>query len=148
MRSVVILAVLSLSLAACNSHGGAMDATKSADGTTPRNYAGIGVDETLHFAGTEPFWSGSVTGTALVYETPEAPKGTAIEVHRFTGNNGLALSGTLAGGAFDMAVTESVCSDGMSDRRYPFTVTLQVAGGTRSGCAWTDKRSFTGPAKP
>lgn len=134
-------------LAACNGHGGSHDAT-SRDGSGPTNYTGVGADETLHFTGTEPFWGGSVTGTSLTYETPEAPKGTTVTVHRFAGNNGLAFSGAIAGKPFDMAITESACSDGMSDRTYPLSVTLQIGTERRQGCAWTDKRKFTGPAKP
>jgi uncharacterized membrane protein len=45
-------------------------------------------------------------------------------------------------------VTRGACSDGMSDREYPFTVTLQVGEEKRMGCAWTDKMPFTGPANP
>ena len=40
------------------------------------------------------------------------------------------------------------CSDGMSDRSYPFTVTLMVMGEQREGCAWTDKQPFSGPQHP
>jgi uncharacterized membrane protein len=36
----------------------------------------------------------------------------------------------------------------MSDRSYPFTVTLQVKGELRKGCAWTDKQAFSGPKHP
>lgn len=144
-----LLATLPLFLlAACNAHGGASDATTPAGGGKAHNYAGVGERETLRFTGTEPFWGGSVTGGALTYETPENPEGSAVAVRRFAGNNGLAFSGTLDGGAFDMAVTEAPCSDGMSDRTYPFTVTLRLAGETRKGCGWTEARKFTGPERP
>jgi uncharacterized membrane protein len=129
-------------LSACGSHGVGNDA--SVKEGAAHSYAGIAAGETLHFTGTEPFWGGSVTGTALTYTTPENPKGSAVEVRRFAGNNGLAFSGELGGRAFDMAVTEARCSDGMSDRTYPFTVTLQVAGESRNGCGWTETRKFTG----
>lgn len=137
-----------LLVAACGGHGGANDPTSPADGSKPRNYAGVTEAETLRFTGTEPFWGGSITGTALTYATPEKPEGTAIPVHRFSGNNGLAFSGTLDGASFDMAVAEAPCSDGMSDRTYPFTVSLQIGAEKRSGCGWTDKRKFTGPERP
>jgi uncharacterized membrane protein len=145
MRILTILPMLLL--AACNGHGGANDPT-SANGSKPHAYAGVGEGETLRFTGTEPFWGGSVTGTRLTYETPENPKGTTIEVRRFAGNNGLAFSGTLAGAGFDMAVAEAPCSDGMSDRTYPFTVSLKIGEEKRSGCGWTEKRRFTGPERP
>lgn len=148
MRILVTLPLLVL--AACNSHGGA----GKADDPTARSkgefhaYAGIGADETLRFTGTEPFWGGSAAGTTLTYTTPDKPEGEAIPVQRFAGNNGLGFTGTLDGRGFDMAVTDAPCSDGMSDRTYPFTVTLQIGTETRNGCAWTDKRAFTGPANP
>lgn len=145
MRSLAILPLILL--AACNGHGGAHDAT-SRDGSGPTNYTGVGADETLRFTGTEPFWGGTVTGTRLTYETPETPEGVPVTVRRFTGNNGLAFSGAVAGKPFDMAVTESPCSDGMSDRTYPLSVTLRIGTETRQGCAWTDRRKYTGPDKP
>lgn len=146
MRSLAILPLLLL--AACHGHGAAGDGTAPADGSKPRNYAGLGEGEVLHFTGTEPFWGGSVTGATLTYETPENPKGTAIAVRRFAGNNGLAFTGTLGGNSFDMAVAEAKCGDGMSDRTYPFMVSLRLGGELRNGCGWTDARRFTGPEKP
>ena len=145
MRALPIL--LPVLLAACQGHGGAKDPT-DANGTKPHHYVGVTEEETLRFTGTEPFWGGSVTGMTLTYTTPEKPAGTAIAVHRFAGNNGLALSGTLDGAPFDMAVAEAQCSDGMSDRTYPLTVSLQIGTEKRQGCGWTDRRKFTGPEKP
>ena len=143
----ILIPVLAL-LAACNSHGGPPDATTPAQGSKAATYAGIGAGDTLRFTGTEPFWGGSVAGETLTYKTPERPEGAAIPVRRFAGNNGLNFSGKLGGSAFDMAVTNAACSDGMSDRTYPFTVTLQIGGEMRNGCAWTEARKFTGPEQP
>jgi len=111
-------------------------------------YAGIGANEEIRFTGTEPFWGGKVAGGVLTYSTPEDQDGELVAVDRFAGRNGLSFSGTLQGSEFVMAVTPGDCSDGMSDRTYPFTVTLQVKGEQRGGCAWTDGHSFTGPEHP
>jgi uncharacterized membrane protein len=127
-------------LAACNHGGGGANDATGANGDKPGAYAGLGERETLRFTGTEPFWGGSVTGTALTYTTPENPQGTAITVRRFAGNNGLAFTGTLGGAPFDMAVAEAACSDGMSDRRYRFTVTLKIADEVRRGCGWVEAK--------
>ena len=113
-----------------------------------RPYAGIGEREVLRFTGTEPFWGGQVTAGTLTYSTPENIDGTEIPVERFAGRNGLSFSGTLEGAAFVMAVTPGECSDGMSDRTYPFTVTLEVGTEQRQGCAWTEAQSFTGSEHP
>lgn len=150
---------LGLALTACE---GAPGGTAAPSGDAPntqsttgigdtedtRPYAGIGEEEVLHFTGTEPFWGGEVSGGTLTYSTPENIDGTQIAVERFAGRNGLSFSGTLEGAEFVMAVTPGACSDGMSDRTYPFTVTLQVRGEQRQGCAWTDAQSFTGPEHP
>ena len=61
---------------------------------------------------------------------------------------GSAKFGCRAIARFALAVTPGDCSDGMSDRTYPFVATLQVAGEQRNGCAWTERRPFTGSAAP
>ena len=86
--------------------------------------------------------------TKPTYSTVEDPDGTTIAVERFAGNNGLGYSGSLDGTSFDMAITPGECSDGMSDRTYPFTVTLRIGEEQRTGCAWTDRMPFSGPANP
>ena len=106
-------------------------------------YDGIRADEKVQFTGTEPFWGGSVSGATLTYSTPENPDGSPIAVARFAGRGGVSWSGTWQDQPFRLAVTEGSCSDGMSDRTYPFTATLQVLGEQRQGCAWTERRSFT-----
>ncbi|MFA7587813.1 MAG: hypothetical protein WCY11_16730 [Novosphingobium sp.] len=140
-----LIALAGLCLAGC--HQGANSA-KAPDGADAEKFAGISAAETLRFTGTEPFWGGSATGETLTYSTPSNPDGTRINVRRFSGNNGLGLSGTLDDKPFDMAVTRSICSDGMSDRSYPFTVTLNVHGELRQGCGWTDSKPFSGPQQP
>jgi uncharacterized membrane protein len=118
------------------------------DTENTRPYAGIGEHEVLRFTGTEPFWGGQVTAGTLTYSTPENIDGTGMPVERFAGRNGLSFSGTLDGATFVMAVTPGECSDGMSDRTYPFTVTLEVGPEQRQGCAWTEAQSFTGSEHP
>lgn len=150
MRRILILPLLAV-LAACNSggaNGGVEDPTARDPSGEQRVYAGIGPDETLHFTGNEPFWGGTVTGTTLTYSTPENIDGATIPVERFAGNNGLSFTGIFQGRRFDMAVTEAPCSDGMSGRTYPFTVTLQIGEETRNGCGWTERRKFEGPEAP
>jgi uncharacterized membrane protein len=148
------MAVLpALALAGC--HGGqtSASATQGAgtgataapeDRADTQPYSGITADETVQFTGTEPFWGGRVAGTLLTYSTPEKPDGDAIAVKRFAGRAGVSWSGTFKDQPFTLAVTEGKCSDGMSDRTYPFTATLMVEGQQRDGCAWSDKRGVTG----
>jgi len=93
--------------------------------------------DTIQAIGTEPFWAVVVKGDRLTYTTPEDQTGMAVPVQRFAGNSGLAFNGTLAGQPLDLLVTKGDCSDGMSDRRYPFTATLKIGEDQRSGCAWS-----------
>jgi len=139
-RSFIIVTSLALVMASCQSPGESERSTEAFDE--------IADSDTIRFTGTEPFWGGSATGDQLTYTTPENPDGATIAVTRFAGNSGLGLSGKLEGQTFDMVVTAGTCSDGMSDREYPFTVTLEIGEDKRFGCAWTTSRPFTGPENP
>lgn len=149
---IALAPLCAVMLTACQPSGGESgsgDGIRHSGSHATAPFGAIAADETLRFTGTEPFWGGSVTGTELVYTTPSQPQGTRIAVSRFAGNSGLGFSGSFEGRPFDMAVTRGGaygghCSDGMSDRAYPYSVTLQVSGETRSGCAWTDRKPFTG----
>ena len=85
--------------------------------------------------GTEPFWGGSISGTSIRYMTPEDQFGDVIETRAAYAADGETYSGTWRGRPFILTLTRASCSDGMSDRVYSFTAALQVAGGTRRGCA-------------
>ena len=144
----------SLALAACQqSNAGPDGAAEAAPGAVPdaestEAYDGIGPDETLHLTGTEPFWGGEVRGSSMTYTTPENPEGTEIAIERFAGRGGLSFSGSLDGAALEMTATPLPCSDGMSDRTYPFTVTLKLGQELRNGCGWTEREPFEGTAQP
>lgn len=118
--------------------------------TTARQapFDAIAADETIRLVGNEPFWGGTVRAGELVYTTPENQAGETVAVRRFAGNNGLGFSGSLRGAPLDLTVTPGKCSDGMSDRSYPFTATLKLGDEQRNGCAWTDRMRFTGSESP
>lgn len=141
---VVVKSALVLSLAACQNGTGPGGVTAD----SAEKFDAIGVDEKLYFGGNEPFWGGDNVGAELRYTTPENIDGQVIAVKRFAGLNGLGLSGTLNGEAFDMLVTDVACNDTMADRQYPFTVTLKIGKDTRSGCGWTDAKPYTGDPAP
>lgn len=111
-------------------------------------FSDITAGDTIHLTGTEPFWGGQITGDQATYSTPENPDGTQFPVERFAGNNGIGFSGELDGESFDLTVTPGDCSDGMSDRTYPYTTTLTIGSEMRRGCAWTDRQPFRGPKAP
>ncbi len=133
---------LAVLVAACQSGDGAPGA-----GPTEA-FDGIAADETIYLTGTEPFWGGEVAGGKALYTTPEKQDGVRFDVQRFAGNNGLAFTGIFEGRSFDLMVTPGQCSDGMSDRSYPYVATLKFEDEQRNGCAWTDVQGFSGPERP
>ncbi len=139
------LALLALTLAACNPGGGSQ---VPGDKSDKQPFAGIGADEVLQLTGTEPFWGGTVSGNSLTYTTPENPEGSVAGVERFAGRGGLSFGGELEGARLDLMVTPGTCSDGMSDRTYPFTATLKLGEETRTGCAWLAQHPFSGDENP
>jgi uncharacterized membrane protein len=148
-KSIAPLVSLTLLLAACSSGAPAPGpGTKTFGAEDVQSFAGIGPDEVVHFSGTEPFWGGHVSGGTLLYTTPDFQDGESVPVTRVAGRNGLSFSGDLDGKPFVLAVSPGACSDGMSDRTYPYLATLQVRGELRQGCAWTEKQPFSGPPQP
>jgi uncharacterized membrane protein len=86
--------------------------------------------------GTEPFWAARIDGRCVTYMTPDDQKGTRIWT-QFRGSQEQGVwTGFFANQRFVLRTRpEPGCSDGMSDRRYPSSVTLMVAGEQRTGCA-------------
>ena len=111
----------------------------------PTPAPGYPAGETTYRAiGTEPFWDLEI-GRELIFTdrgnnvsvsdpTPTPVNGVAGEIYRTQ--------------RLEVNIVHRQCSDGMSDRSYPFVATLEVAGEQRSGCAWTDRQPFSGPANP
>lgn len=135
------LAALALTLAGCApDHNAALPG----DAADDQPFAGIAEDEAIRFTGTEPFWGGDITGTQLTWTTPENIAGQTAPVTRFAGRGGLGFSGQLDGQPIDLMVTPASCSDGMSDRTYPFVVTVTLGDSQLEGCGWTDRQLYTG----
>ena len=142
MKQLISLTAMTIALAACQS-----GSTEPMSGPTDA-FDAISSDETVFLTGTEPFWGVEIAGNKARYTTPENIDGVSFAVDRFAGNNGLGFTGTIEGVSFDLTVTPGECSDGMSDRTYPYTATLLIGGETRNGCAYTDRQPFTGPENP
>lgn len=142
---------MALALAGCGASGGA-----GPDARETTAYDGIASGEAISLSGTEPFWSAEIEDGTMRYTTIEDQDGVVFPVERFAGNNGLSFSGQLpdrtghrnAGAAVDVAVTPGSCSDGMSDRIFPYVATLSVGDETLRGCAYTDRQPFRGPVQP
>ncbi|MFD2580695.1 COG3650 family protein [Novosphingobium colocasiae] len=137
-------ALLLLALGGC--HSSSHDVPGDMNDHQP--WHGIAASETVFLSGTEPFWSGKVEGNMLTYTTPEKPDGVQIPIERFAGRGGLSFGGELEGKHLTIALGPDDCSDGMSDRHYPFAATLQLGDETRMGCGWTTAHPATGPKAP
>jgi uncharacterized membrane protein len=141
IRRCSVLAALLWGLAACQSGNDAIDPKgKTFDAVAP--------EESVTLTGTEPFWNARITGDEATWNTPDRPGGTRFAVTRFAGNNGLGFSGTLDGEPFTATLTPGECSDGMSDRRFPFVATIALGGETLAGCGYTTSQPFTGGEAP
>ena len=95
--------------------------------------------------GTEPFWAAKVGPGKLVWSSPEDAQATTIAVERRDAPAKVRLAGRLKGAALVLEVTPERCSDGMSDRVYPFTARLTIGAEARQGCAITNDQAEREP---
>lgn len=80
--------------------------------------------------GTEPFWALTIDGRTMRFEAPgRAPLAVAAPrvIHGFAGEIWQTRR-------INVNTVHTPCSDGMSDRRYPDTVTVTVDGRRYEGC--------------
>lgn len=124
MKAPVFLAVLLLGISGCVPAG----EVRSAPGATA-------IPETFHALGTEPFWGMTVTGIQARYSTPEIPESVARDVVRSASAGVETVSGRLGEVSFTLTVRPERCSDGMSDRVYPFAAHLRIGERDLTGCA-------------
>jgi len=99
--------------------------------------ATVSTAEPLRALGTEPFWALDIDSTGLHFKTPADTTGT-----RFPPNAPSTVAGdTLVwmaetgSSAINVHIWPARCSDGMSDRVYPWTAIVRVAGTEYHGCA-------------
>lgn len=122
----------------------------AADGIDPagKTFDAVAPEEVVTLTGTEPFWNLVVDGQNGVWTTPDNQPGTPIVLARFAGNNGLSFTGTLDGKPITATLTPGECSDGMSDRRFPFVATIALGGEALAGCGYTTSQAPTGDEAP
>jgi len=140
MRSSLAAAAVLL-LAACTQ---APDAALPGNAEDDQPFTAIGEDEVIRVLGTEPFWGGEIAHGMITWSTPEIPDGQRVPLTRFAGRGGLSFSGELDGRPLDIAITPATCSDGMSDRTYPYAATVQLGDQQLNGCGWSEREGYTG----
>lgn len=133
MRSVLAVFTL-LALAACSP---AEEAAPTPEPSEPAPVlAGVDLGQPVRALGTEPFWSVELTGTELVYTTPEPPEQSAPQPRPVVqGTTATYVTETADGTALSVTLVATECSDGMSDRTYPLTALVKVGEATLTGCA-------------
>lgn len=136
MHHAIATSAVFLSLAMLTACGGA------GGEETVTAFTGIAEDEVVILGGTEPFWGAKISGETVLYTTPPNLDGTMGDVTRFAGNGGLSYSGTLGDTAFHAMVTPGECSDGMSDRTYPFTATVRLGEELLTGCGHSNMSPY------
>jgi uncharacterized membrane protein len=98
--------------------------------------AGVDLTKPVRALGTEPFWSVELTGTEMVYTTPEPPEQRAPQPRAVVQGTTATFEGkTAAGTALSVTLVATECSDGMSDRTYPLTAMVKVGETSLNGCA-------------
>lgn len=126
----------------------ALSACSQTDEELVAAYDGISPDDAISLGGAEPFWAITINDNTLTYSAPDIPDGINTQVDRFAGNGGLSFSGRLDDQAITAMVTPADCSDGMSDRIYPFTATVQWGDSALEGCGHTEQHPFSGEEAP
>lgn len=107
----------------------------TAPSSETRGEAG-GFPDRIAGLGTEPFWNIAVAGAALRYTSADTPAPRSAPVTRHLANGVLELNGTFSGLPLRALIRRAPCSDGMSDRRYPFALALTIEGRQLAGCAY------------
>ncbi len=91
---------------------------------------------TIRAVGTEPFWGAKIEGRCVQYSHMEDQKGTRVWAQYTRNDAGEVWVGMLNDKTFQLRLrNEPGCSDGMSDKRYPLSVELQIGKELLKGCA-------------
>ncbi len=97
---------------------------------------GVDLARPVRALGTEPFWSVELTGTEMVYTTPEPPEQRAPQPNPLVqGTTATWEAETADGTALSVTLIATECSDGMSDRTYPLTAMVKLGEQELTGCA-------------
>ena len=127
-------ALAALALAAC-SPAGEPDQPDAPPEPAPV-LGGVDLAKPVRALGTEPFWSVELTGTEMVYTTPEPPEQRAPQPNPVVqGTTATYEAETADGTTLSVTLVATECSDGMSDRTYPLTAMVKIGDLELTGCA-------------
>ncbi len=130
----VLAALAVLALAACSP----AEAPDQPDGPPqpPPVLGGVDLAQPVRVLGNEPFWAVEMTGTEMVYTTPEPPEQRAPQPQPVVQGTTVTYEAETADGTtLRVTLVATECSDGMSDRTYPLTAMVKVGDRDLTGCA-------------
>ena len=132
--SLIIVAAAALALVACSQ--GAEPAAPPASTDPAPLLAGVDLTRPLRALGNEPFWAVEFTGGEMIYSGVDRPEQRAPQpAPVLQGTVATWSTTTSAGAPLKVTLSATECSDGMSDRTYPLTSIVEIAGETLTGCA-------------
>jgi len=130
----VFAALAVLALAACSPADD--PSPPSAPSEPAAVLGGVDLGRPVRALGTEPFWSVELTGTEMVYTSPDPPEQRARQPEPVVQGTTATYEGeTAAGSAMRVTLIATECSDGMSDRIYPLTAIVKLGDLDLTGCA-------------
>ena len=130
----LLAALAVLTLAAC-SPAEAPD-QPDAPPEPPPVLGGVDLAQPVRVLGNEPFWAVEMTGTEMIYTTPEPPEQRAPQPNPVVqGTTATWETETADGTALKVTLVATECSDGMSDRTYPLTAMVGIGDLELTGCA-------------
>ena len=138
----IIVTVLT---AGCGAEGSRQSADSSAPAVPLDSTTVAIMAEPLRALGTEPFWALDVDIGGLRFITPDDTSGIRFApIEPTVVADTVVWSGQTDGMAIEVRVWMEKCSDGMSDREYPYASQVTIAGTTYRGCA-IRRRSIAPP---
>ena len=130
----VLAALAALALAACSP--AAEPARPEAAPEPAPVLGGVDLTRPVRVLGNEPFWAVEMTGTEMVFTTPDRPGRRARRPDPLVqGTTATWETETADGAALSVTLVATECSDGMSDRTYPLTAIVKLGDLTLTGCA-------------
>jgi uncharacterized membrane protein len=107
------------------------DVITEADTTGPEP-----VDPSFRLIGTEPFWGLFIDSTGLRFTTPDDTAGQRFGFTRAVlAGDSLRWNSVGDAGEIEAVVVPATCSDGMSDKVWPYRARVVVGRTTYEGCA-------------
>lgn len=98
-------------------------------------------NEPLRALGTEPFWALDIDSSGLRFITPDDTSGMRFPpIAPIAAGDTMVWTGATERAAFDVRIWREQCSDGMSDRVYPYAARVRIDATDYRGCA--DRRAM------